>query len=363
MYHNGIYEGQQNIEFISSRDFISECGDNCVDEDKAAAFKLEIKSEVFSKKIGRLMIAYIFFIVCLFLAGLYPYFIAETVFDFFSLFGESAKEVYFALKLDYICSLLRNVLIFFPLFIYYLSERRTLSGITKQKEMAVARIPAAFIFVTGALFAVNIILSLVSQAFYSPSDSASELPGDTFGIVITFISTALIPAFIEEFFFRHVILRSMLPYNKFFAVLISSLLFGLAHFPVDQKIFALFFGIIIGFIYVKTESVFPGIIFHLLNNSFSVFQTYVSTRGSDQLKNAVSCFILITVYLSLFIGIFYIFNYKASPFYSGGKEFDDITLSSEEISGRVLRSKAVYVMLAVYFIVTVVIFACATSTS
>lgn len=77
----------------------------------------------------------------------------------------------------------------------------------------------------------------------------------------------------EEFVFRGAILRSLLGWAKrgsrspWIAILLSALLFAIAHFNPGQMIHAFLVGILLGWMYWRTGSIIPGIVYHWVNNS------------------------------------------------------------------------------------------------
>jgi membrane protease YdiL (CAAX protease family) len=71
----------------------------------------------------------------------------------------------------------------------------------------------------------------------------------------------------EELVFRGVILAGLLKkYSVKKSIIISSLLFGIIHLNGIQFINAFFLGIFIGYIYVKTKSIYLCMYFHILFN-------------------------------------------------------------------------------------------------
>ncbi|MEM7475401.1 MAG: ABC transporter permease subunit/CPBP intramembrane protease [Planctomycetota bacterium] len=84
---------------------------------------------------------------------------------------------------------------------------------------------------------------------------------------------ALTPAVCEEFLFRGFILNSLRKYSLVWAVILSSLMFGLMHvltsnvLAVERLMPTTFMGLILGFVAVRTRSILPGIILHFLHNS------------------------------------------------------------------------------------------------
>ena len=85
------------------------------------------------------------------------------------------------------------------------------------------------------------------------------------------IIMAVVPAVIEELFFRGVILSSLMKKtNIIMAILISSLLFSLMHFSLI-KIFPTFIlGAVFAFVVYKTNSIIPAMVLHFGNNSISI---------------------------------------------------------------------------------------------
>jgi membrane protease YdiL (CAAX protease family) len=58
---------------------------------------------------------------------------------------------------------------------------------------------------------------------------------------------------------------------------VSALMFGVIHFIPQQVVNAFVIGLILGFIYVRTDSLWPVIIIHALNNAMA----YVVMQWSD----------------------------------------------------------------------------------
>ena len=66
--------------------------------------------------------------------------------------------------------------------------------------------------------------------------------------IILIIALAVVPAIFEELFFRKALIDFTLPYGRNFALLFSSLLFGILHMNLSQGIFAFIIGLIFGII-------------------------------------------------------------------------------------------------------------------
>lgn len=107
--------------------------------------------------------------------------------------------------------------------------------------------------------------------FYEPSTNA-EL---CVFFVLEILSTAIVPAFCEEYLFRGAILTNLLPFGKSTAIFASAFLFGFMHQNPVQMLYTMLMGIVIGYIYVKTKSIWVCIILHGVNNFITVLEEYL----------------------------------------------------------------------------------------
>jgi uncharacterized protein len=85
-----------------------------------------------------------------------------------------------------------------------------------------------------------------------------------------FISVAVVAPIVEEVLFRGLILRGYLKHHSVRkSLIISSLLFGIAHFNPWQFVTAVIIGVVLGWLYERTDSIVPAVYAHALNNSMS----------------------------------------------------------------------------------------------
>ena len=87
--------------------------------------------------------------------------------------------------------------------------------------------------------------------------------------LLTYFYICLLGPVLEELIFRGVLLDGLRKYGNWFGIIISSILFGLMHQNFMQCIPAICMGIVWGYMTVKTGSIIPSIIIHILNNSLS----------------------------------------------------------------------------------------------
>jgi sodium transport system permease protein len=86
-----------------------------------------------------------------------------------------------------------------------------------------------------------------------------------------FFVLALLPALCEEIAFRGFILTGLLrSFRPWTAVVVSSLLFALYQLNVFQAVPHFVFGVVLGLLVVRSGSVLPGMLFHLVYNSLLI---------------------------------------------------------------------------------------------
>ena len=100
-----------------------------------------------------------------------------------------------------------------------------------------------------------------------------------------YLAIGILAPIVEEMVFRGAILRTLLllggrgndqssmlnaqssKFQAFAAILISALLFGAVHGNVQQFVHATLMGLLLGWMYYRTNSIVPGIVFHWINNT------------------------------------------------------------------------------------------------
>ena len=83
------------------------------------------------------------------------------------------------------------------------------------------------------------------------------------------VLTPLVPAIVEELMFRGIILRGLMQYGKTTAIVLSSMMFALAHRNAQQFIYQFLLALAIGLLVVETKNMFLGMLAHFINNLFA----------------------------------------------------------------------------------------------
>ena len=188
---------------------------------------------------------------------------------------------------------------------YIINHRRNIKIEWGCKEKHFSILPLALlvviIFQLGLNSPVNSIIKNIfgfSHPALSPFDS------------LTFLIGAIIlgPIF-EEIIFRGIFLRGLLfSYSPKYAIIISSVLFGIIHVQPFQIWGAILLGLFFGLIYYKTQNIIITIILHSISNTSSFLNIYFSNKfatpnfSSDTIQhiNIVIVIISLIILITLF---------------------------------------------------------------
>jgi sodium transport system permease protein len=151
------------------------------------------------------------------------------------------------------------------------------------KQTLLLRKPAWWTVPAAALLAVSLhpafkSLQVVIEQLYPMSsgikDAQQQLTSalaDAPSIWIVVLLVALVPAICEELAFRGFILSGFRHLgHKWWAIALSSAMFGVTHTMLHQSLVTTVAGAVIGYIAVQTGSIFPGMLFHFSHNALAI---------------------------------------------------------------------------------------------
>lgn len=189
-----------------------------------------------------------------------------------------------------------------PAFAFYLFSRR---GKDYQPPELSFQLPqhmplyifAAIALVSAAGYVNSYLIDLVDFGFLPDLGGISEGATTNVGLVLMVFTTAIVPGFVEELLFRGVILKNMLPFGRTTAVIGSALLFGLMHQNPGQFFYTTVAGLVLGYIYVHTRSLWCTVIIHMCNNFLAIVYTILGERLSPSVYPVAVLLIELTVFL------------------------------------------------------------------
>lgn len=132
------------------------------------------------------------------------------------------------------------------------------------------------------------------------------------GFIIGAISMAVVPAIIEEFSIRGVVMQPLRRYGDGFAIVASAFIFSIMHGNMAQIPYTVVGGLYLGYLAIATGSIWPSIIVHFVNNMYSVIIMSVNSNFGES-ASGVAAFMMIGLFIAMgiFGGIkFFSMNYK-----------------------------------------------------
>ena len=169
------------------------------------------------------------------------------------------------------------------------------------------------VFGFSGCMTVNFILNLI--ATFLPIPVGSEIPTaentDIYTTMLMQLAVAVAPAICEEIAFRGFVMGSLSDFGDGFAILISSMFFGMMHTGISGILFAFLVGLLLGFIHKISGSLIPSMIVHFLNNAYSVLMIVLLKILDIEMLGIISGTFVFTMLL-LFVVMLIIFCNKKS---------------------------------------------------
>lgn len=224
--------------------------------------------------------------------------------------------------------LLSSLMFTVPFILVFKANNQRISDLVPLKKPLGNKTAIFFIGLSVCAFA-NIANSFCGQLFGSLGIDYNVDYGDNprgfFGFLLSLIATAVVPPLVEEFACRGIILGSLRKFGDGFAVLVSAILFGLMHGNFDQMPFAFMVGLALGFIVVKTDSLWIAVAVHAANNFISVAFEYLLAGLSQNAQNLIYSLYLMAALILGVIGAVLLadkegFNFKKSDTESSLKQ-------------------------------------------
>ena len=160
-------------------------------------------------------------------------------------------------------------------------------------------IPASLGLFYGLNVAINMAFAEQLKPFDIPIDEA-YFPGTLGGVALYCIMISVLPAIFEEWLFRGIMQKNLAPtIGRVPAIVISALVFGLMHNEPAQSVFAFVFGLVAGYAFDKTGSIWFGALIHMVNNAVSFVSTYWYYVYHVEMSDSI-----MGIYALLCIGVF-----------------------------------------------------------
>ena len=175
----------------------------------------------------------------------------------------------------YLCGMFLPFYIAYQLMSVQEKEVCDIFGKPTSAAAAVAAVVACFFFCTIGDYATNGLLDFMENAGFEVDGGIYESPTNIMEMIGGILQIAILPAFVEEFALRSVILQPMRRFGDRYAILMSAFVFAIMHGNLVQIPFAFIAGIAFGYYTIATSSIWVGVLAHFLNNLYSVILNYL----------------------------------------------------------------------------------------
>ncbi|MCB2297675.1 CPBP family intramembrane glutamic endopeptidase [Clostridium tagluense] len=192
------------------------------------------------------------------------------------------------------------------LFKYYvvIILLKCLSDSRNEQKLKYHLNPMSFLFTAIMIIAFRLVfdnsLTLWVSRISMPDFINGAFEELTVSPIILILSSAVVAPIYEEIIFRGILLKGMAKkINPIIALVVSALFFAVVHLNVPQGINAFLLGLVIGFIYLTTGSIYLSIFAHFINNllALSVSSRFALIGGEHALGIHGMLFILGVVLL------------------------------------------------------------------
>ncbi len=191
-----------------------------------------------------------------------------------NLFGDFFKDGAHESIATTLLYLLQTCIFLFPLYTYVVKKYGSTLSDFGFRKVSIKDTIKLVLKAFGVVFLFGFILTFIQLQYgiqlpgFGAQDSHIPLFGTSpFDIVLAVIVVGVIAPLVEELVFRGFLLQTFLKYMpKWGAAVIVAIIFGLIHFEFQVSGVLIFLGLILNWLYIKSNSTIPGIAFHVVNN-------------------------------------------------------------------------------------------------
>ena len=149
---------------------------------------------------------------------------------------------------------------------------------------------AGWFFATIGIYITHYISGFLGALFSVPQTKpafSSAMPTDGFMFTVFIVCTCIIAPVCEELIYRRLLLTPLKKYSDSAAALVTALLFALSHFNFSQFLYTFAFGYFLAVTAIRSRSVIPCIICHIINNLTAGISSYLPETFGNETADAV----------------------------------------------------------------------------
>lgn len=227
------------------------------------------------------------------------------------------------------------IMLLIPCIIFILFNKKNIKSTLKLNRLSRKELMSVILVAILIQPIVIMIAEIGAMIFGAPiAEYISEI--QSYGFLPMIIIVGITPAICEEVLFRGVVLEGYSQYSPLKAALFNGLLFGAFHANFQQFFYTFIMGIILALVVQGTNSIYSGMIIHLINNTWSDIWTQISPKSFDATMNFVYSGGIYGRFIWLIVGIISMFGVvkiignlfqektqTSAIYYEGGESFSN----------------------------------------
>jgi len=187
-----------------------------------------------------------------------------------------------------------------PMIYYFIRNNKKKKYFATKEKMNIGSFIGCFALM-ALITAIIGIISLVFKLKIESNDNSILPDYPTLYLNMTLFSTIIIAPIIEEMIFRGVIMNDLKEYGYKTAIIINSVLFGLAHTEIEKVIITIFLGIIFSYVayrYSLRYSILLHMVWNLNSSMGSIF--YYNKMLDEMIIWFVGVLSLVLIIISIY---------------------------------------------------------------
>lgn len=165
--------------------------------------------------------------------------------------------------------LLGQVAILIPSLVYCKKRKLAIKEFIPYRKISFST-GVLVVVTTYLMYPLMIVLNAITLLFTHSATANLQTEMSGMNIIVAVLLIAVVPACVEEFVFRGVLLQTYHKRKVFSAIMLSAFLFGCMHMNVNQFVYTFVLGIYMAFLVEGTGSILSSMIAHFTLNFTSV---------------------------------------------------------------------------------------------
>lgn len=174
----------------------------------------------------------------------------------------------------------------FALGAYMLHKKKVLPSLALERPnsfpLMLTSVPFGFLVCLAGNYVTSVFISLTRTSGIELTAPEQSVPQSVIGRILYVVSVAVVPALVEEFAIRGVVMQPLRRYGDKFAIVVSAAVFGILHGNLIQAPFAFIAGLGMGYAVCLSNSVWAGVLIHFCNNFYSTVMDFMIADVADE---------------------------------------------------------------------------------